>query len=381
MPPTASPRPLGGQPPREKAITFEALLLVVVVTRLAAHFSLSQPLQGDALANVSIAHALAAGQWPAMQMAQSIGYPAVLAPFFALFGDAGSISFGVNLSLAIGSALLVWQVARGMGLRETGQKLALLGYALWLPGIWDCTLVVKENLGVPLMLASAWLALRLLREGPRVDLALASGAVWGAGMLTAPSLLPLIAAPVAALVLGPGGWRAPLALAAVAAGAALTLAPWGWLSGVLPAMPATGALAMLAAGSGPMGSPLPPIDLHPFDATLGRLVMFWWPHFPDAGPHALSRAMTYMRIGEVTQYITIFTLGFAGLVAAHTMGRQRAVIGVLILGFWLLGGSRLVGDAYRDPVMPLLIVLAAAVLSDLIYRRPARRPAMRPLRR
>jgi hypothetical protein len=62
-PPSESDRP-------EKAITFEALLLVVMVTRLAAHFSLSQPLQGDALVNVSIAHALAAGsgqrcRWPA----------------------------------------------------------------------------------------------------------------------------------------------------------------------------------------------------------------------------------------------------------------------------------------------------------------------------
>jgi hypothetical protein len=55
------------------------------------------------------------------------------------------------------------------------------------------------------------------------------------------------------------------------------------------------------------------------------------------------------------------------------MGRQRAVIGVLILGFWLLGGSSLVGDAYRDPVMPLLIVLAAAVLSEMLYRRPLSR--------
>jgi hypothetical protein len=42
-----------------------------------------------------------------MQMAGSIGYPAVLAPFFALFGNAGSVAFGVNLGLAILSALLV----------------------------------------------------------------------------------------------------------------------------------------------------------------------------------------------------------------------------------------------------------------------------------
>lgn len=331
-----------------------------------------------------MARALAAGLWPIAdagpQAIQALGYPVLLAPFFALFGSSAQVAFSVNLGLAMVSALLVWQVARQMGLRDTGQKLALLGYGLWLPGIWDCTLVVRENLGVPLMLSSAWLALRILREGPRTDLALASGAVWGVGLLTGPSLLPLIAAPVLALVLGKSGWRAPVAVFALAAGAALSLAPWGWLSGSLPGMPASGTLATLAVGSGaPL--PLPAIDTQPFDDTLGRLAMFWWPHFPDASGNALSRAMTYMRIGEVTQYILIFTLGFAGLVAAHTMGRQRAVIGVLILGFWLLGGSSVLGDAYRDPVMPLLIVLTAAVLSDMLYRRPAPRHTLRPVHR
>jgi len=371
--------------PREKAITVEALLLVMLVARLTAHFDLPQPLHGEALTNFTMARAFATGLWPGAEITHAIGYPLVMAPFFALLGADTGVAFGVNLALAMVSALLVWAVARQMGLRETGQKLALLGYGLWLPGIWDCTLLVRENLGTPLMLMTAWLALRLLREGPRTDLALGAGAVWGAGLLTGAALLPLIVAPVLAVLLSGHGARAglrqtlrlPVAAVAMAAGTALMLAPWGWVSGALPGMSAGATFVTLAAGSG-APVPLPALDAPAIDETLGHLAMFWWPHFPMSGHDALSRAMTYMRIGEVTQYVTIFTLGFAGLVAARTMARQRLVIGALIVSFWVLGGSRMLGEGYRDPVMPLLIVLSAAVLSDLIYKRPARRPARRP---
>jgi MFS family permease len=366
--------------PREKAITVEMLLLVVVVARLTAHFALPQPLQGEALTNFTMARAFATGQWPGADLSHAIGYPLVIAPFFALFGADAVVAFGVNLTLALLSALLVGAVARQIGLRESGQKLALLGYALWLPGIWDCTLLVRENLGTPLMLLTAWIALRLLRQGPCTDLALGAGMVWGAGLLTGASLLPLIAAPVLAVLMGGRGWRAPVAVAALAAGAALMLAPWGWVSGALPGMSAGATFVTLSAGSG-VPLPLPALDAPTMDATLGRLAMFWWPHFPDPGHDALSRAMTYMRIGEVTQYVTLFTLGFAGLVAAHTVARQRLVIGALIATFWVLGGSRMLGEGYRDPVMPLLIVLSAAVLSELIYNRPAAPARMHPLPR
>jgi CHASE2 domain-containing sensor protein len=99
---------------------------------------------------------------------------------------------------------------------------------------------------------------------------------------------------------------------------------------------------------------------------------------PDAG-HATSRAITLMRMGEVTQYVLIFTLGLAGLVAAHTMKRQRAVLAMLIAACWVVNGSLSVDSSYRDPLMPLLIVLAAAVVAELAYHRPARRTPMTAL--
>lgn len=365
--------------PREKAITFEALLLVVLVARLSAHFALPQPLQGEALTNFTLARALATGTWPlgdaGPQIVHAVGYPLLLAPFFAALGAGASVAFGVNLGLAMVSALLVRGVARQIGLREAGQKLALLGYALWLPGIWDCTLLVRENLGTPLMLLTAWLALRLLREGPRMGLALGAGLVWGAGLLTGSSMLSLIVAPLLALLLVEGGqlWRTPMASAVLATGALTMLGAWHWMSTGLHGMPEPTALAMLAVGAG-RALPLPLPETPPLGETLGHLALFWWPHMPDGDEHALSRAMTYMRIGEVAQYVALVTLGFAGLVGARNRARHRLIIGALIMAFWLLGGSRLLGDTYRDPVMPLLIVLSAAVLCEATSRQA--RPAL-----
>jgi 4-amino-4-deoxy-L-arabinose transferase-like glycosyltransferase len=218
------------------------LLLIVMVTRIAAHFALPQTLTGEELTSFTAARELANGQWPSWslgaQALHTLGYPLLLAPVMALAGATTEVAFSVNLALAMISALLVWQVARQLGLRDTGQKLSLLGYALWLPGIWNCTLVTRENLGTALLLLSAWLALRLLREGPRMTLALAAGAAWAAGLLTEPSLLPAISAPVLALVLAGQGWRLPASALALAAGAALMLGPWSWISGAMVETPA-----------------------------------------------------------------------------------------------------------------------------------------------
>jgi len=368
---------------KEKAITFEALLLIVMVTRIAAHFALPQTLTGEELTSFTAARELANGQWPSWslgtQALHTLGYPLLLAPVMALAGATTEVAFSVNLALAMISALLVWQVARQLGLRDTGQKLSLLGYALWLPGIWNCTLVTRENLGTALLLLSAWLALRLLREGPRLTLALAAGAAWAAGLLTEPSLLPAISAPVLALVLAGQGWRLPAGALALAAGAALMLGPWSWISGAMAEIPGT-VLATLAASANAAVADTPHVafGLQPWDVAIGHLAQFWMPHMPDAG-HATSRAITLMRVGEVTQYVLIFTLGLAGLVAAHTMKRQRAVLAMLIAACWVVNGSLSVDSSYRDPLMPLLIVLAAAVVAELAYHRPARRNRMTAL--
>jgi hypothetical protein len=125
------------------------VLLLVVTIRLAAHFALPQPLQSDGLAYFTLAQTMADGGWPVDNLGQhafySIGYPLVLTPFFALFGASAQVAFGVNLALALVAGMLVVMVAAQAGLGDLGRKLALLGYALWLPGIWNCTMVARKT--------------------------------------------------------------------------------------------------------------------------------------------------------------------------------------------------------------------------------------------
>ena len=56
--------------------------------------------------------------------------------------------------------------------------------------------------------------------------------------------------------------------------------------------------------------------------------------------------------------------------------RRRWVLGVAIAGFWGLHGAAYIIPRYRDPVMPLLIVLAAGVLAEILQSRRARAAAL-----
>ncbi len=404
--------------PREPALSIKSLLLLVVTIRIAAHFALPQPLESDSLAYFTLAQHLAAGQWPVDNLGQhafySIGYPLVLAPFFALFGAAPGVAFGVNLALAMGAAALVVLIARQCGFGPMAQKLALLGYGLWLPGVWNCTLLARENLSAPMLLLVVWSALCLLAEGPRIGRAALTGLAWGAALLAGTSALPLILAPLMALAYAtrwhPG--RMALPVLAMLGAAALVLAPWGWATkqmlgtatlstnsgfnlyiGNNPA--ATGRFVSIAAT--PVGPQWKAMRAHlgEVDATselghraiawmranpLGvarlaavKLALFWAPNLPDSNDFALSRAITFVRVFEVIQYLMFITLAVLGLALPGVARTHRVVILSAIGGFWLLHGIAYIIERYRDPVMPLLIVLAAGALAEIVTHRMTQR--------
>lgn len=409
----AAPRSSAEALPREPALSFFALLLMVLGVRLAAHFALPQPLQSDGLAYFTLANTMAHGHWPADHFGQhafySIGYPLVLAPFFAVLGAKTGVAFAVNLLLALLSAGLLVLVGRGCRLSPQAQKLALLGYALWLPGVWNCTMLARENLSTPLLLAVVWCALRLL-EAPSARRALAAGAAWGAAVLAGSSALPLVMAPTLAILLAA---RAPVAararaLAMMAAGAALVLAPWGLATRAMLGAPtlstntgfnlyignnpaATGRFVSIAATPmGPRWHQLLAtrgevgatqalgeeaqawIAAHPLEATrlaATKLALFWAPNLPDARDIAASPAMAVVRLGEVTQYLLFVVLGVAALASRRIARPHRAVMLAAIAGFWALHALAYIIDRYRDPVMPLMILLAASALAELLQTR------------
>jgi len=303
-------------------------------------------------------------------------------------------------------------LAREAGLSDLGRKLALLGYALWLPGIWNCTMLARENLSTPLLVAVVWLALRLLRSPSSLGLAAATGAVWGAAMLAGTSALPLIAAPLLALVLGGSVRRAVVPALAMGMGAALVLAPWAMATQAMLGRPtlSTNTGFNLYIGNNPVATgrfvsiaatPIGP-QWHALRENLGeagasaalgamardwmahhpaevarlaavKLAAFWAPNLPDSNDFALSPAVTYVRLFEIVQYLLFLTLaGLCLLLPGIERPRQIVVMGA-ITGFWALHGVAYIIDRYRDPVMPLLIVMASAALAEIVTNRLARR--------
>ena len=103
--------------------------------------------------------------------------------------------------------------------------------------------------------------------------------------------------------------------------------------------------------------------------SLRKLALFWAPNLPDSGDFASSKAVALIRLGEVAQYLLLVTLGGFALMSKAVAGQRRAVLAALIGGFWLLHGLAYIIPRYRDPVMPLLIVLAAGLLTQIFHHR------------
>jgi hypothetical protein len=388
------------------------LLALGLALRVAAFVALPQPLQSDGLSYFTIAQHMAAGQWPTDAYGQhafySIGYPLVLTPFFAVFGASVKVAFGVNLALALVTGLLIAGLARSLSRAPLAPVLALAAYAVWLPGMWNATMLARENLSTPLLLAVMLLALKL-RERP--GLAAPTGAVWGFAVLAGSSALPLVLAPLVALVLAPrAALRLSLATLALAAGAALVLAPWGFATKAMlgaptlstntgfnlyignnpaangrfvsiadtPAGPQWHAMlaqrgemgAMNALGQSAVAWALAnPARTAQLGAT--KLALFWAPNMPNAQDFAASRLVSLIRLGEVAQYLLILTLAAAGLGAIRP--GPRAILLVGAGGFWALHAAAYIIERYRDPVMPLLITLGAVGLARFLQTRPTPR--------
>ena len=400
----------------DRFFNLEALVLLAFAIRIAAWLALRQPLESDGLSYFTLAANMAAGHLPTDNLGQhafdSIGYPALLAPFFALFGADMATGFAVNLLLAGVSMALVWTIARQCGFGRTGAQLAAAGYALWLPGIWNATMLARENLSTPLLLATAALALALLEQGhnpkTRARLALAAGAVWGAALLAGTSSLPIIAAPALALVLTCRQQLPALVrpLLALGLGAALVMAPWGWATRQMFGQPvlttntgfnlyignnpaATGRFISIAdtpAGAGwhSLRQQAGEVDAsnqlgraalaymqhnpgHTLALSMRKLVLFWMPNLPGRNDFVTNRTVALVRIGEVSQYLLLVTLGGYALITRALAGRRRAVLAAMIGGFWLLHGIAYIIPRYRDPIMPIFIILAAGLLVQIFH--------------
>lgn len=396
------------------------LIALTVVVRLAAWAVLQPELGSDALAYHTMASALADGAVPVDQFGQhafySVGYPLALAPAYILMGGTPAAFLVVNLILAGGTAYLIYRIAVAAGLSPVWRLTAVAIHALWIPGIWNAANLARENLSTPLLLLLIWVSIRAAEDrSPFVMLGLA-GACYGLALLAGGSALPLIAVPLAALVFV--SWRQTkpfmIGMVAIMGACAIVVGPWMAGTQQMVGKPllntnsgfnlylghnpaATGRFVNIvdtpagdgwersreASGEVESSAMLGRMAVRHIEEnllrTLGltakKLALFWTPNIPDSSELRSSPVMGAMRTAEVIQYLLLLAFALIGFLAHKMTFRIKILLGVAVVSFWAIHGVAYIIARYRDPIMPLLIVVAVVGMHALAER--LRRPTTR----
>lgn len=406
--------------PRACSALLAAIILVAIALRLAGAWILKHPLESDSLAYFTMAQGLAErgelmdiyGQ----KAFYSAGYPLLLALFFKALGSSVGVAIAVNLLLCAISIGLIYRLTVALSGNRSAGLIAAAIYALWFPGLWNATMLAKENLSTPLLLGIALCAVGIARDERPVGTALVAGLLWGAALVTGGSALLLcFGVAVALLILARTRRTFMPAFAAglsFTAGAALMLAPWLYATNQMVGRPVltTNAAFNLYLGNNPAATGrfvsiadtplakdwnatrtrlgevgnadrLQAEALDWIDANPGRaaelaalkLVYFWQPNLPDASDFAASKALASIRLVEVVQYGLILLIGLLAFRSRQIASDGKWIFAAMIAGFWLIHAAAYIIVRYRDPAIPLLIIMAAIPVAAWVERLAARR--------
>lgn len=406
--------------PRACSALLAAIILLAAGLRVAGTWVLQHPLDSDPLAYFTMAQGLADRGELADMYGQkafySAGYPLLLAPFFKAWGSSAGAAIAVNLLLCAISIWLIYRLAFALSGHRGAGLLAAAVYALWLPGLWNATMLAKENLSTPLLLGIALCAIAIARGERPAGAALVAGLLWGAALVTGGSALLLCFGVAAALLMlwRAGGHFTPAFSAGVCfvAGAALTLAPWLYATSQMVGRPVltTNAAFNLYLGHNPAATgkfvsiadtPLAKdweatrlrlgeianadrLQAEAIDwikANPGRtaelaalkLVYFWQPNLPDADDFAASKLVASIRVLEVVQYGLILLIGLLAFRSRRIARDGKWIFATMIAGFWIVHAAAYIIARYRDPAIPLLIIMAAIPVAAWIERISARK--------
>ncbi|MBJ7441463.1 MAG: glycosyltransferase family 39 protein [Sphingopyxis sp.] len=406
--------------PRTCAALLVAIMVLAIVLRLAGAWALQHPLDSDPLAYFTMAEGLAERGELKDHYGQhafySAGYPLLLAPFFKILGSSVGAAIAVNMLLCAASIWLIYRLGLALSARREAGLLAAAAYALWLPGLWNATMLAKENLTTPLLLGIALSAIAIARDQRPMAAAVVAGLLWGAALVTGGSALLLCLGVAAALLMlwrVRGSFKPPFAAGlCFIAGAAVLMTPWLYATNQMVGRPVltTNAAFNLYLGNNPaatgkfvsiadtplgqdwnaarvrlgevgnadrlQAAALDWIGANPGQAAklaALKLVYFWAPNLPDSDDMAASKAIASVRLVEVVQYGLILLLALVAFASRLVARDGKWIFAAMIAGFWLVHAAAYIIIRYRDPAMPLLIVLAAVPIAAWIERLLARR--------
>lgn len=380
--------------------------------RVAAMAGFQHVPENDELAYRSMALNLLAGNGIVDSMGNhamyNVGYSLfVLAPVFFLFGDDLLAVRLVNMLLGGAAIILCYLVAKEAGAGRLGRLIAALAWALYLPsGIYGMYLA-KENLMIPLMLGVMWCALRLARQRSHT-VAIGCGALLGLLALTGNAALSLLAVVAWALLLSPASMAQRVGMAMLALSVALAMSgPWllrnmqvigapvlntnGGFNLYLGNNPAaTGMFVSISATPrGPTWDTLRKtgevqasetlkqeaiswVKAHPtafLTLAVKKAAYFWTPPLHE-GKGAQSPAEKLVRLLWAIQFLVLLAGAIGTLLMPRLRNRQVALLWLALACYTGVHMLFYVIFRYREPIMPVLAVMAGLVLESLVAARP-----------
>jgi len=359
----------------------------------------------DSDSYIKIADSLRAGNgflWGDEATGQRMGrpplYPLVVAATrYHLFGRQFLLLYLVQAILGVGAVLLFASGARRLVGKITGGLTALvLAFDPFL--VFYCGEVLSETLFI-FFFAALFYGVTLILARAALPAALMAGAAAGAAFLTRPSVPGVVALfAVGIVVWGRPRWKSAAALAAMAAAAFLVVLPWGvrnhrltghWIFTTL------GVGASLYDGVGPQAdgssnmdflNSMPELakmseyerDTYLTEKAVGSIVdspgrvagLAWtkvarfWSPVPNSGDFQRPLYVA----ASLAAVLPVYVLAFAALFAGVLRRRDFFVLASAPVYFTLVHMVFVGSTRYRTPVMPLIAMIAAALVAAYLSR-------------
>lgn len=400
---------------RGELVLLAVILLIGFACRVATVLALDFQPESDYLGYQTMALNLLRGQGIVDSMGNyamlNVGYPLfVLAPVFAISGNSLLVAQLGNAMLGVGSVLLCHAIARELGAGRSARLLAAALFALYLPSWVYAEYLAKENLMTPLMLGVIWCLLRYL-ERPSAAVVAGCGVLLGLLALTGNAGLAIVPAALLAVICAPSTIRGKVSAIAMASVLAfVVLAPWLARNNTVigAAVLNTNGGFNLYLGNNPAATGLfVSISETPRGATWGALresgeyqaaetlrrdavlwikrnprrfselalrkaMLFWKPPVHEGkGPPSFAESM--IRRLWLLEYVAIVCAAASTVFFRKLWTRKFAVILLAIVAYTAVHMIFYVIYRYREPVIPLVCIMAALAAEQFWLRWGAKR--------